>query len=64
MYHSTSQQETLQLNEYSAFHSRRLRRSPEGGNDNPLQYSCLKNPTDREAWKTTVHGVAKESDMI
>ena len=28
--------------------------SPGGGNDNPLQYSCLGNPTDREA---TVHGV-------
>ena len=26
-----------------------LRRSPEG-NGNPLQYSCLKNPTDRGAW--------------
>ena len=34
-------------------------RSPREGNSNPLQYSCLKNPTDREAWWTTVHGVAK-----
>ena len=25
-------------------------------NDNPLQYSCLENPMDREAWWTTVHG--------
>ena len=25
-------------------------RSPEEGNDNPLQYSCLENPIDREAW--------------
>ena len=24
-------------------------RSPEGGNDNPLRYSCLENPMDREA---------------
>ena len=24
-------------------------RSPGGGNDNPLQYSCLESPTDREA---------------
>ena len=24
-----------------------------------LQYSCLGNPTDRGAWQTTVHGVAK-----
>ena len=40
-----------------------LGRSPGGGNGNPLQYSCLGNPTDREAWRVTVHGVAKELDM-
>jgi len=34
-------------------------RSPKGGNDNPLQYSCLKNPKDRGAWWATVHGVAR-----
>ena len=26
---------------------------------NPLQYSYLKNPMDREAWHTTMHKVAK-----
>ena len=26
---------------------------------NPLQYSCLENPLDREAWQATAHGVAK-----
>ena len=31
-------------------------RSP-GGNGNPLQYYCLENPMDREAWQATVHGV-------
>ena len=36
--------------------------SPEGGNGNPLQYSCLENPMDRGAWWATVHGVAQESD--
>ena len=36
-------------------------RSPEGGNGNPLQYSCLENPMDRGAWWATVHGVT-ESD--
>ena len=25
-------------------------RSPGEGNGNPLRYSCLGNPTDREAW--------------
>ena len=34
-------------------------RSPGRGNGNPLQYSCLKNPTDRGACRATVHGVAK-----
>ena len=28
-------------------------------NGNPLQYSCLENSTDREAWRATVHEVAK-----
>ena len=38
-------------------------RSPGEGNGNPLQYSCLGNPTDRGAWRATVHSIAKESDM-
>ena len=29
------------------------------GNGNPLQYSYLENPMDREAWWAIVHGVAK-----
>ena len=36
-----------------------LGRSPREGNDNPLQYSCLGNSTDRGAWWATVHGVTK-----
>ena len=28
----------------------------EGGNGNPLQYSCLETPMDRGAWRATVHG--------
>ena len=36
-------------------------RSPEEGM--ALWYSCLGNPLDRGAWRATVHGVAKESDM-
>ena len=34
-------------------------RSPGEGNGNLLQYSCLENSIDREAWWATVHGVAK-----
>ena len=33
------------------------------GNGKPLQYSCLGDPIDKGAWRATVHGVAKESDM-
>ena len=36
-----------------------LGRSPGEGHDNPLQYSCLENSTDRGTWWTTVHRVAK-----
>ena len=35
--------------------------SPGKGNGSSLQYSCLENPMDGEAWWATVHGVA-ESD--
>ena len=34
-------------------------RSPGGGHGNPLQYSCLENPMDREAWQAAVHRAAK-----
>ena len=33
--------------------------SPGVVQDNPLQYSSLENPTDREAWRATAHRVAK-----
>ena len=36
-----------------------LGRSPGGGNDNTLQYSCLENPTDRGTWWATVSEVEK-----
>ena len=36
-----------------------LGKSPGEGNGNPLQYSCLENSVDREAWWATVHGVTK-----
>ena len=32
-------------------------RSPGEGHGNPLQCSCLENPTDRGAWQAAVHGV-------
>ena len=36
--------------------------SPGGGHGNSLQYSCLENPMDREAWQATVQG-CREPDM-
>ena len=36
-----------------------LGRSFGKGNGNPLQYSCLENPTDREAWWAAVHEVTR-----
>ena len=30
-----------------------------GGNDNPLQYSCLGNTMDRGTWQATIHGIAR-----
>ena len=41
-----------------------LGRSPGVGNGNPLQYSCPENPTDRGAWRATVHGVAKSQTRL
>ena len=38
--------------------------SPGGGNDNPLQYSCLQNPRDRGAWRAPVQGVAKSQTRL
>ena len=38
-------------------------RSPGVGNGNLLQYSCLENSMDREAWWATVHGGHSKWDM-
>ena len=40
------------------------RRSPGGGYDNPLQYSCLENHMDRGAWQATVYRVAKSQTSL
>ena len=36
----------------------------EGWNGDPLQYSCLEDPTDVGAWKATVHGVAESQARL
>ena len=41
-----------------------LGRPPREGNGNPLQYSCLENSVDRDAWQATVHGVAKSQTRL
>ena len=38
---------------------KRLRKRVREGNGNPLQYSCLENPTDRGSWRVMVRGVAE-----
>ena len=40
------------------------RRTPGGEHGNPLQYSCLGNPMDREAWWATAHGVTKSRTWL
>ena len=39
-------------------------RSPGEENGNPLQYYCLENFLDREAWLATFHGVAKSRTQL
>ena len=34
------------------------------GNGTPLQYSCLENPMDGEAWWAAVHGVTKSQTQL
>ena len=41
-----------------------LGRSPGERKDNPLQYSCLKNPIDRGAWQVTDHRVTKSQTRL
>ena len=42
----------------------RLGRSPGGGNDSPLQDSCLENSMDKGTCQTIVHGVAKSQTWL
>ena len=36
-------------------------RSPGKGSGNTHQYSCLRNPMDREVWRAIIHAVEEES---
>ena len=53
----------LFYNRFLKLKKKKIRVNLGEGNGNPLQYSCLENPTDRGAWWATVHGVTKELDM-
>ena len=59
---SGSEAKTLPALQETQAWSHRSGRPPGGGNGNPLQYSCLENPTHGRAWWATVHAVT-ESDM-
>ena len=39
-------------------------RSPGVGNGNPLQYSSLENPMNREVWRAAVHEIAKSQTRL
>ena len=41
-----------------------LGRSSGGGHGNPLRYSCLENPMEKEAWGTTVQRVTKDQTQL
>ena len=41
-----------------------LGRSPGGGHGIPLQYSCLENPMDREAWLAMVHSFEESNTEV
>ena len=41
-----------------------LGRSPGEGNGNPLQYPCLENPMEGEAWWATVHGATRSQTRL
>ena len=50
--------------EYSECHMFCWGRSPGEGNGSALQYFCLENPVNREAWWVTVHRVAKSQTRV
>ena len=54
---SAGKESTCNAGDLSSIHG--LGRPPGEGHGNPFQYFCLENPMDREAWRATVHGVAK-----
>ena len=39
-------------------------RFPRGGHGNPLQYSCMENPMDRESWQATVDRVTQSQTWL
>ena len=39
-------------------------RSLEGGNGNPLQYSCLENAMDKGAWQAIVYGIINSQTRL
>ena len=54
---------------YFIIHYKRRRKKKEKekegeGNGSPFQYSCLENPMDRGAWRSTVHVVTKNQTWL
>ena len=59
---SDGKEDTCSAGDQGSIHG--LGRSSGEGNGNPIQYSCRKNPTDRGAWRATVHRVAKSRTRL
>ena len=55
---------TCQCRRHNKRHGFGSGRSPGGGHGNPLQYSCLENSMDREAWQALVHRVTKNQTQL
>ena len=69
-HHTTKRLPSWLSSKESVYQCRRCRfdpwlgRSPGEGKGNSLQYSCWGNPTDREDWQGTVHGISKSQTQL
>ena len=65
-WHYSIHHSVLELKKYIMIHTiwKHLVSTFGEGNGTPLQYSCLENPMDGEAWKAAVHGVAKSRTWL
>ena len=67
-YYSAIERKSYHLWQYAKLHKFSINaimlNDPEGGNGNPLQYSCQEDSMDRGACWATVHGVTKSQTQL